>query len=748
MKNKRFILSLVTLFTALPLFAGEVPVQPSLSDKMLLLALQVGLIIFAAKLGGMLASLLKLPSVLGELGIGVVIGPYALGGIGIGKGIFANGLIPPALDAAGQVASVPITPELYGLCTIASIILLFLSGIETNLKMFLKYAFAGSLVGLGGVIASFLFGDLATVLLLPKFMPDSYGYMAELVQNGQLAKAILDPAALFMGIMSTATSVGITARILSEKRQMDSAEGVTIMAGAVIDDVLGIIVLAIGMGIIGSSNSAATEGVKWGSIGKIAAQAFGVWLGGTVLGLLIARKLSWLLKLFRSPVAIATMALGLALVIAGIFESLGLSMIIGAYVMGLSLSRTDIKYMIQENMQPIYTFLVPIFFCVMGMLVDCSQLCSKPVLIFGAIYTTLAVAAKVIGCALPSMFCGFNLKGALRIGAGMIPRGEVALIISGIGLSQGFLTQDVFGIGIMMTLITTIVAPPMLVGLFNVKGKGVRNAHQNKDGARPFSFAMQTPASAELMLERLIKAMRKEGFLTYLLNANENIWQITKDSASISMWLKRNEIVFECTKNEEGFIATALMEVTSELGSLAHDLSRPIKNGQLSEILKDDEVSPQKGGSAIKRYASHFVMVPHFKAESSDDAIEQLVSIMKKAGKIEDEKEVFKAIVQREKAMPTGLDHGLAVPHGRTDKVKGLVGALAIVDDDNGIPNYETIDNSPVRIIVLTVSGESDTTPHLQLLAHISRRFRDEENRRKLLECKTSDEMLKFISRN
>ena len=349
--------------------------------------------------------------------------------------------------------------------------LLFLSGIETNLKMFLRFAFTGSLVGIGGVVASFLFGDLCAVYLLPKFLPATFGHLADL----PTLQAILSPAAMFMGIMSTATSVGITARILSERRKMDTEEGVTIMAGAVIDDVLGIIVLAIGMGIIAASGKAeAGSSVNWLGIGKVAANAFGVWLGGTVIGILLARRISWLLKFFRSPVAIATLAFGLSLVIAGLFESMGLTLIIGAYVMGLALSRTDLKHLIQENLQSVYTFLVPVFFCVMGMMVDVSALCSKPVLIFGAIYTVLAVAAKVVGCAIPSLFCGFNTLGALRVGAGMIPRGEVALIVAGIGVptvvdGKPILSQEVFGIGILMTLVTTVVAPPCLVALFSTR---------------------------------------------------------------------------------------------------------------------------------------------------------------------------------------------------------------------------------------------------------------------------------------
>ena len=154
------------------MIASAVVEDLPLTEKMTLLVIQIGLILFAARLGGMLATKLKLPSVLGELGAGIFIGPWALGGIGFGSGIFQHGLFRGAeLRAiASATGNTPfaVSPELYGLCTIASVVLLFLSGIETNLKMFLRFAFAGSLVGVGGVVALLItmIGVIRVCLLL------------------------------------------------------------------------------------------------------------------------------------------------------------------------------------------------------------------------------------------------------------------------------------------------------------------------------------------------------------------------------------------------------------------------------------------------------------------------------------------------------------------------------------------------------------------------------------------------------
>ena len=774
MKTRKTALVLLVALVATCAFAGESlpasaadwPAQLGMTPKMLFLVLQIGIIIFAAKIGGSIAGALRLPSVLGELGAGILIGPWALGGIPIPgfEGMFQHGLFyGHALRVQAAAGGNPFaaTPELYGICTIASVVLLFLSGIETNLKMFLKYAFAGSLVGVGGVVFSFVLGDLCAVYATT-FLPDLLGgiqclaELGELVKRGEVVKAVLSPAAMFMGIMSTATSVGITARILSEKKKMDSAEGVTIMAGAVIDDVLGIIVLAIGMGIIGSQREAAAAGeaaagVNWGAIGETALKAFGVWLVGTVVGVVLAKKISWLLKLFKAPGAIATLAFGLALVIAGAFEALGLTMIIGAYVMGLALSRTDIKHLVQANLANLYTFLVPIFFCVMGMMVDVSALCSKPVLVFGGIYTALAVGAKVLGCAIPSLFCGFNVLGSLRVGAGMIPRGEVALIIAGIGLSNGYLTQEVFGIGILMTLVTTVVAPPALVGLFVPKAKGVRNPKANGDGGREVVFELETREVAELVAGRLVEEFRKEGFFVTLLSQADHIWEIAMDDIEISIRRLGKTIRFTCTSAEETMVMTAWMEVASQMNDLARAIAKPNRKEDLGRLMIATSEPAKRGHEGVGRYLQGFVMLPKFRATSKKEAIQKMVAEVAAAcpNHVKDAAEAVAAVLKREESMPTGLDHGIAVPHGRCPSVHGIAGAVAIVDNSgttNGcIPDYETIDNSTLQIIVLTLANDEAQTPYLKLMSFISRALRADNGYMRLAACKTPDEMRRFF---
>ena len=756
----------VAVLAATGLYAShaETPPYPNFglprTEEMMFLVLQIGIIIFAAKVGGALASMMKLPSILGELAAGIVIGPWALGGIGfcpdMFNGMFKDGLFHGAalreMAAHGHTFDAT-SPALYGSASLASIILLFRSGLETNLKMFLKYSFVGSMVGVGGVVVSFAFGDLCAVWLLPQF----FETFADL-KSMPLAQAITQAAPLYMGIMSTATSVGITARILSEKKKMDSEEGTTIMAGAVIDDVLGLIVLAIGNGIIAANvgakaaaEGAAAGGMDWGNIGLVALKAFGVWLGATAIGVLAARYIAKFLKrCFKSPVVIATMAFGLALVLAGFFEMMGLAMIICAYVMGLALSRTDLKHPITEMLTPVYTFLVPVFFCAMGMMVDMSALCSKPVLIFGGIYTVLAVLAKVLGCMIPSMCCGFNFLGGLRIGAGMVPRGEVALIIAGIGLSAGYLTQEIFGIGILMTLVTTVVAPPALVGLFAPKAKGVRHPKPSKDGSREVMFALANDDMAELVMAKILMEFRNEGFFVTCLSQEDQIWEIALDDIELSIRRHGYKIRFTCTPAEEAIVMTAWMEVASQMNDLARAIAKPIRKEDIEQMITNTEAA-KRGHEGVGRYLQGFVMLPGFKAASKQEAVEKMVAEIAKASPhhVTDAAAAVAAVLRREESMPTGLDHGIAVPHGRDASVRGIAGAVAIVDNSGTaggcIPDYETIDKSQVQIIVLTLANDQAQTPYLQLMSFISRALRADNGAERLAACKSPDEMRRFF---
>jgi Kef-type K+ transport system membrane component KefB len=438
--------------------------ESGITEIIIGLLIQLAVILAAAKIAGELAArYLKLPPVLAELGVGVLIGPFALGAIPIpGYGP----LFPvPLID--GARASIPVSTELFSLAQVGSVFLLFSIGLETNLRQFLRYAGPATAVALGGVIIPFALGAGATVL----FGFDGGG-------------GFLSPKALFMGAIMTATSVGITARVLADLNRLDSPEGVTVLAAAVVDDVLGILVLTVVVGI----STAGT--LSLGSVGWVAFKAIAFWLGLTAVGILVAPYLEKLVNYFRAPGAGLVLMVALALLAAGMAEIFGLAFIIGAFSIGLALSTTNLGHRVQEQLIPVNEILVPVFFVVMGMLVDVGSMANG--LVFGLIISVLAVLSKVLGSGVPALFTGFNLRGSIRVGVGMMPRGEVALIIAGIGLAQGIIAQSLFGVSIMMTVITTLVAPIALIPLFRAGGSGLRRPETDKLSSTPTAARSHT----------------------------------------------------------------------------------------------------------------------------------------------------------------------------------------------------------------------------------------------------------------
>lgn len=703
---------------ASPALAGEVSTTDAaaMTHRMMMLVLQLGLIIFAARLGAMLFERLRLPRVLGELAAGMLIGPYLLGGIALPG--FREGLFPMAS------AHFPISPELYGICALASVVLLFMVGLETDIRLFMRYSVAGSAVGVGGVILPFVLGDLMAILFSRVVL--------------EIPATFFSPGCLFLGIVSTATSVGISARVLSEQRRLESPEGITILAGAVIDDVLGIVLLAIGMGVISASTGSGS--IDWIQIGIIAIKAVGIWLAATLIGLLASRRISLWLKLFGDRSAIAVMSLGLALILGGLFEEAGLAMIIGAYVMGLSLSKTDINQVIREKMHPIHALLVPVFFTVMGMLVDLRLLASREVLLFGVLYTAVVNSGKLAGCAIPALFCNFNLRGALRIGVGMLPRGEVTLIIAGIGMAAGVVSPEMFGVVIFMLLVSSLLAPPWIVRLFRTGGSGLRRERlesRNED----IVFSFPSPETTDLLVRKLLAEFESEGFYVHTLNRRSRIYQLRKSDTVIGFRNTGSDIIFDCSRADVPIINTAMVEVLADLEKTIAELRKPVDRVAIGRKVQERVSGASRRGD-LATYMSPRLLCAQLEGDDKEAVIAELLALLDRSGVVRDLDAARDAVWTREKSMSTGMQFGIAIPHGRTDAVSRLVCAVGLKPD--GV-EFGTIDGKPARIIVLTLSPSTAAAPHMQFMSMVSQAL-DEEGREELLACETSEEMFAVLT--
>ena len=422
-------------------------IEDHLTETITRLIFQLAVILIVAKIGGEICNrYFKTPAVLGELTAGIIIGPFALGGIDLP---YLGPLFGPSPSLG-----IPVSNELWAIAQIGSIILLFMAGLETDLRQFIKYAKPASLVAAGGVVLPFVMGVFLTM---------QFGF----------SETITDTRALFVGAVMTATSIGITVRVLTDLSSLNTPEGVTVLGAAVLDDVLGILAITIVVGLERSSEFSAT------TIIPMALKAIGFWLALTIIGILLSKHISNLFAKFKVNGANLALSLSLAFLAAGLAESFGLAMIIGAFSIGLALSGTQLAHNLDIPLKTISSFIVPIFFVVMGMLVDITSL--QNMWIFGLIITIFAIIGKIVGSGVPALLTGFNFRGAWRIGIGMTPRGEVALIMASIGIANNIIDTDFYGVIILMAILTTVIVPPILSISFRNNLPGTRKPLQNQE---------------------------------------------------------------------------------------------------------------------------------------------------------------------------------------------------------------------------------------------------------------------------
>ncbi len=374
----------------------------------------------AAKLLGFLTTKIGQPAVLGELLAGVLIGKSALG--------FVD----------------PSNETLHLLSELGVIILLFSIGLETDLKKLLKVGGASAAVALAGVALPFALG-YATCRLL----------------------GLETLVAIVVGAAMTATSVGITARVLSDLGQMQSDEGQIVLGAAIFDDVIGLVILAVVTGLAGG------EPVTPFGVAETTAVAFGFLITTMLVGRLIVPRLVGLVGHIDLPGTPTILALILAFALAWLAERVGSAMIIGAFAAGLLLVGTPRYHDIEAGVTRLGHFFVPLFFVTVGASVDVRVLdptdaANHRTLMIAGLLVAGAVAGKFLAGYAPFWFRG---RKAL-VGAGMIPRGEVGLIFAQMGLAGGVFDPGLFAAVTLVVMVTTFVAPPLLKALASAAPPG------------------------------------------------------------------------------------------------------------------------------------------------------------------------------------------------------------------------------------------------------------------------------------
>jgi Kef-type K+ transport system membrane component KefB len=398
------------------------------ADPVAPVLLALAVILVVAKLGGDLAIRLGQPSVLGELVAGILLGNLGPLGVQVFEPIKAD----PSIDM---------------LSSIGVIILLFEVGLESTVDQMLKVGAASLAVATLGVVAPFALGWGVAAWLLPEH--SIYLHM-------------------FIGATLTATSVGITARVLKDLGRSQTPEARIILGAAVLDDVMGLTILAVVTGVIVAADRGET--LSFGEVGVMLAKAVVFLAGSLAIGVFAAPRMFALASRLRTRGVLLAVGLAFCFLLAWLASVVGLAPIVGAFAAGLILENVHYRSFVEkgehglvELVEPISSFLVPVFFVLMGMRTDVGAFFRPGVLGLAAALVVAAIVGKQ-ACSLGAIGRGVD---RLSVGIGMIPRGEVGLIFANIGMGltvhgERIVDSSTFSAIIVMVLVTTLVTPPAL----------------------------------------------------------------------------------------------------------------------------------------------------------------------------------------------------------------------------------------------------------------------------------------------
>jgi len=432
--------------------------------------------------------------------------------------------------------------------------------------------------------------------------------------------------------------------------------------------------------------------------------------------------------------------LGIAFILAGILEKQGLALIIGAYIAGLSLSKTDIAPVIQERIRGLYEFFVPMFFAIMGMMVNVREIINPHVLIFGGVYAVAAILAKSLGGGIPALLLGFNSKGALRIGTGMSPRGEGALITCGIGLAIGVLDNQFFSAAVFMIFLTIVAAPPLLGAMLKIKGQGTRKPVKNDDSVHE-TWKFETAEIADLVVTNILGELRSEGFFVQTMNIDEGVSQARKDDIVIVITEEKKSITISTTKTDMPFVKNEVYEVILELSHNIEKLKTSSNPAEMKKDLFDTDARTTKNILAL--FDSHYIKLD-MKGETKEEIITELVDILAEKGNLLDRDLILSDVLEREKTMSTGMEHGIALPHAKTDGIDH--NAVVVGIKKEGV-NFESMDGLPSRIFVLIVSPKKDSGLYMQFLAAVGSILRDESERIQIINAAKPQDIVDIIKK-
>lgn len=382
---------------------------------------ELAFILLAASIGGGLAKLIKMPPVLGQIIVGIIIGPTVL----------------DILHGEDEMIHI--------MSQIGVIFLMFLAGLETDLKELKSSGKGAASIALGGVFVPLILGAIVPFMFFKGYLPPGDAHQQMLY-------------ALYIGVILTATSVSISVSVLRDMKQLSSKQGVSILGGAIIDDVVGIILLAVVSGIVTPTGD------------KGIVQLIIKMIIFFILVLVIGVVLSKLVTRFAQSSAWRDRIITVAIIICFLFaftaEMFSIAAITGAYAAGVAFAATPYRHRVVDKVQSFaYTLFTPIFFVSIGLnAVITSDIINY--MGYALIIVIIAILGKIIGCGIGARMVKFSYKHTLQVAVGMIARAEVALIVANQGMKTGIITNQTFTSIVLLVVISTVISPPLLKFLF------------------------------------------------------------------------------------------------------------------------------------------------------------------------------------------------------------------------------------------------------------------------------------------
>ena len=682
-------IALVMMFgVASPLYGFEGLQEIAVAHEITRLLLQLGVIILFARLGATIAKRLHLPSLLGEVAVGLLLSPYALGTTPVPG--FPDGLIPLA---EGPFS---VSLQLYAFAAVGAVIHILAVGLESDPHLFKRMTSRGMAIALGSATAALVVGIGVGVLYL--------GY------------PMTDQRVLFFAALSVSTSLGVQARILHSQHRLGSPEGAAIVGSSLLQDGLAIVVLAIAMALDPQAGTGLTLRASWAHAAPVALIAFVVWIGGFFLTVWMAPLIARTFRRFASPNVFAVLAVALALVLSAVFETFGVAAIIGAYILGLAFSRTDVADVLTEKIAPVTSFFVPVLYVVMGMLIDIRVLITPEVLLPGIAFALVSGAAKLLGGGIPALATGFSKWGALRVGLGTVPRGEIALIIGAVGLASGILSPNAFKVMAVMVVFSVAIGSPAIAAAFRFGGAGTRGGWGRNEQVTT-DLDLPNPELTELLVSGIVRAAEQDGFLVHRMELADPVYRMRRDEVFLSLRRFPTRIELRSDARDVTLAKTLIYEVLVHVSDRIGRLSTVV----VPETLRRDIASARvPAGKHDRMIASHLdvacARLP-LGGTTREEVIEELVDLLHAAGKLKDRDHVLADVLERERSVSTGMEQGVAIPHAKTDGVETIVVAVGIAP---GGVDFGAIDEQPSRLIFLIASPTESRGPHLQLLSSIA----------------------------